>query len=242
MKVGASRWQAKRDAVTRAPQVIASERRYVRHNKPYLRRLVWQYCDRSAAVGKMSDQDGASAEHTGLWKKQPLPPINHMCHAEDGAWRRVRRTRCADGGQWRRPGVAAIHGAPKVRATAGTMPRRTAALAGSPPGPRSHVSFPQPVKVPSPRVWLKRRHDMRRARGLSAGRGRNSVSGTGKAGSCPHGAGGPRRARKRHTAAYRTPCLERGNSQGAYFAIDRTESREAARAGRLSRRESLPDR
>src|SRR5262249_31106895 len=121
------------DAVTRAPQVIARERRYVRRYKPYLRRLVRQYCDRSAAVGKMSDQDGASAEHPGLWKKQPLLPINHMCHAADGVWRRVRRMRRADGGQWPRPGVATLHGAPAVRATAGTMPRRNAAFAGRPP-------------------------------------------------------------------------------------------------------------
>src|SRR5215831_2433491 len=85
VKAAASRWQAKRDAVTQAPQVIASERRYVRRDKPYLRRLVRRYCDRSAAVGKMSVQDEASAEHPGLWKNRPLLPINHMCHAEDAA-------------------------------------------------------------------------------------------------------------------------------------------------------------
>ena len=235
--VAVSRWQAKRNAVTRAPQVIGSERRYVRHDKPYLRRLVRQDCDRSAAVGKMSVQDEASAEHPQLWKKHPLLPINHMCHAEDGVERRVRRMRCADGRRWSRPGVATKHGVPKPRATAAMMPRRTASPTDSPPRPHSYVWLPQSVKGPSPRVWLRRRRDTRRARGPSAARrGRNSVSGTGKAGSCP------RQARQRLAPACRTPCPVRGNSQGAYFAIDRTESRETARSGRLSRRESLPDR
>ena len=201
------------------------ERKYVRRDKPYLRRLVRRYCDHSAAVGKMSDQDGASAEHPGLWKKRPLLPINHMCHAADGVQRRARRMRCADGGQRRRPGVGTKHAAPKVRAAAAMMPRRTAASAGSPPGPCSHVSSPQPVKGRSPRVWLTRRRDTRRARGpYAARRGRNSVSSTGKAGSCPPGAGCPRRTGERHAAAYHTPSPVRGNSQGAYFAIDRTES------------------
>jgi len=225
VNVAVSRWQAKRNAVTRAPQVIVNERRYVRHNKPYLRRLVRQDCDRSAAVGKMSVQDEASAEHPQLWKKHPLLPINHMCHAEDGAERRVRRMRCADGRPWRRPGAVMKHGVPKVRATTAKMPRRTASPAGSPPSPHSRVCFPQSVKGPSPRVWLTRRRDTRRAPGPSAAqRGRNSVSGTGKAGSCPHDAGCSRRIGERHAAAYRTPCPVRGNSQGAYFAIDRTKS------------------
>ena len=68
----------------RSSPVSGDERKYVRRDKPYLRRLVRRYCDQSAAVGKMSDQDGASAEHPGLWKKRPLLPINHMRHAEDG--------------------------------------------------------------------------------------------------------------------------------------------------------------
>ena len=209
----------------RSSPVSGDERKYVRRDKPYLRRLVRRYCDQSAAVGKMSDQDGASAEHPGLWKKRPLLPINHKCHAEDGVQRRVRRLRCADGGHWRRPGAGTKHGAPKARATAEMLPRRTAAPADIPPGSCSHVSFPQPVKGPSPRVWLTRRRDTRRARGPSAARREpNSVSGTGKAGSCPRGAGCPRRARERHATAYRTPSPVRGNSQGAYFAIDRTES------------------
>jgi hypothetical protein len=237
VNAAAPRWRAKRDAVTRAPRVIGSERRYVRRDKPYLRRLVRQYCDRSAAVGKMSVQDEASAEHPQLWKKHPLLPINHMCHAADGVQRRARRMRCADGRQWRRPDVVPEHGAPTVRAMAAMMPRLTASRADSPSRPPSHVCFPQSVRGPSPRVWLTRRRGTRRARGPSAvRRGRNSVSGTGKAESCP------RRVRERHAAAYRTPCPVRGNSQGAYFAIDRTESGEVTRAGRLSRRESLSDR
>ena len=162
--MAASRWQAKRDAVTRAPQVIGSERRYVRRYKPYLRRLVRQDCDRSAAMGKMSDQDEAGAEHPQLWKKHPLLPINHMCHAADGVVRRVGRMRCAEGRQWHRPGV------PKLRATAAMMPRRTASPTDSPPRPHSHVWLPQSVKGPSLRVWLTRRRDTRRARGPSAAR------------------------------------------------------------------------
>ena len=223
--VAVSRWQAKRNAVTRAPQVIGSERRYVRHDKPYLRRLVRQDCDRGAAVGKMSVQDEASAEHPQLWKKHPLLPINHMCQAEDGVARRVRRMRCGDGRQWRRPGLGTRHGVPKVRATAAMMPRRTASPTDSPPRPHSLVWLPQSVTGPSPRVWLTRRCDTRRARGPSAARrGRYSVSGTGKAGSCPPGAAYPRRIGEPHATAYRTTWPVRGNSQGAYFAIDRTES------------------
>ena len=225
MNVAVSRWQAKRNAVTRAPQVIGSERRYVRHDKPYLRRLVRQDCDRSAAVGKMSVQDEASAEHPQLWKKHPLLPINHMCHAEDGVERRVRRMRCADGRRWSRPGVATKHGVPKPRATAAMMPRRTASPIDSPPRPHSHMWLPQSVKGPSPRVWLRRRRDTRRARGPSAARrGRNSVSGTGKAGvtrptrAIRAGSGSGTQRRTAHR------CPVRGDSQGAYFAIDRTES------------------
>src|SRR5215471_11290208 len=213
--VAVSRWQAKRNAVTRAPQVIGSERRYVRHDKPYLRRLVRQDCDRSAAVGKMSVQDEASAEHPQLWKKHPLLPINHMCHAEDGVERRVRRMRCPDASRWSRPGVVTKHGVPKLRATAAMMPRRTASPTDSPPRPHSYVWLPQSVKGPSPRVWLSRRRDTRRARGPSvARRRRNSVSGTGKAGSCPPGVDCPRRIREPRATAYRTPCPVRGNSQG----------------------------
>jgi len=221
--VAVCRWQAKRNAVTRAPQVISSERRYVRHDKPYLRRLVRQDCDRSAAVGKMSVQDEASAEHPQLWKKHPLLPINHMCQAEDVVARRVRRMRCGDGRHWRRTGLGTRHGVPKV--TAAMMPRRTASPTDSPPRPHSLVWLPQSVTGPSPRVWLTRRRDTRRARGPSAARrGRYSVSGTGKAGSCPPGAAYPRRIGEPHATAYRTTWPVRGNSQGAYFAIDRTES------------------
>jgi hypothetical protein len=54
--------------------------------------------------------------------------------------------------------------------------------------------------------------------------GTEFVSGTGKAGSCPPGAECPRRIGEPHATAYRTPWPVRGNSQGAYFAIDRTES------------------
>jgi hypothetical protein len=86
-KVVESRSPAQQNIVTLAPAAIGIRRRCVRPAKPDLRKFVGRYCDGGAAVGKMSVQDKARAEHPRLWKMKPLDLINHICGLGGVRWR-----------------------------------------------------------------------------------------------------------------------------------------------------------
>lgn len=67
-----------RNVVTLTPCVTGGRRRYVRHDKPHLRRLVGRYCNRDAAVGKMSSQDRQALNILIMERAAIRPHKSHM--------------------------------------------------------------------------------------------------------------------------------------------------------------------